>query len=135
MPLASGLWASYVKPLQPSGNSDALECQRDCLCFRMGSGITAFPIRSSTDNAVNMGTMERLMDSRFALQLLSAFVDETLEMPRQLDVETRLEQNLCCGGSASPLSPVRSHSHKRRALFGTRWTPCAHSRVECVPRS
>jgi anti-sigma factor RsiW len=33
------------------------------------------------------------MDSRFALQLLSAFVDEPLEMPRQLDVQARLEQD------------------------------------------
>ena len=93
MPLASGPWASYVKPLQPSGNSDALECQRDCQCFRSGSGVTAFPIRTSADNAVNKGTKERLMDSRFGLQLLSTFVDETLEMPRQLDVEARLEQD------------------------------------------
>jgi hypothetical protein len=77
VPLASGPWASNVKPLWPSGNSDALECQRDCQCFRSGSGITAFSIRSSTDNAVNKGTKERVMNSRFGLQLLSAFVDET----------------------------------------------------------
>jgi anti-sigma factor RsiW len=33
------------------------------------------------------------MDSRFALQLLSAFVDEALEMRRQLEMEARLEQD------------------------------------------
>jgi hypothetical protein len=43
----------------------------------LGSELTVFPIRSSTDNAVNKGTKERVMNSRFWLQLLSAFVDET----------------------------------------------------------
>ena len=59
----------------------------------MGSELTVFPIRSSTDNAVNKGAKERLTDSRFPSQLLSAFVDETLQMPRQLDLEARLEQD------------------------------------------
>jgi hypothetical protein len=63
--------------------------------LRSGSGITAFPIRSSTGSAVNKGTNERLMDSRFGLQLLSAFEDETLEMPQQLDLgEGRLGSGL-----------------------------------------
>jgi hypothetical protein len=59
----------------------------------LGSELTVFPIRSSTDNAVNKGAKERLTDSKFSSQLLSAFVDETLQMPRQLDLEARLEQD------------------------------------------
>jgi|KBSMisStaDraftv2_1062788.scaffolds.fasta_scaffold72558_4 hypothetical protein len=56
------------------------------------------------------------MDSRLELQLLSRFVDEALEMRRQLEMQARLEQDLCCARKSKPFAagteagPVRRSS-------------------------
>jgi hypothetical protein len=48
------------------------------------------------------------MNSRFELQVLSAFVDRALEMRRQLEIEARIEQGPVLRAELQGLRPPRA---------------------------